>query len=87
MQSLPETGFLRLDQVLKLIPVSRSSWWAGIKVGRYPPGVKIPPRCTGWNRSDIYALIESINAQAEREREASAVGCHPAAHRDQKSAR
>lgn len=40
--SLPETGFLRLPSVFKLIPVSRSTWWDGIREGRYPNLVKEP---------------------------------------------
>jgi len=26
-KQLPETGFLRLPQILKLIPISKSTWW------------------------------------------------------------
>jgi predicted DNA-binding transcriptional regulator AlpA len=55
---LPDTGFLRLPQVLKLFPVSRSSWWAGIREGRYPPGVKLGVRMTAWRAEDIRQLIE-----------------------------
>lgn len=58
-------GFLRLPDVLKLIPVSRASWWAGIKAGRYPPGVKISERVTAWRRSDIDALIERLGEKSE----------------------
>ena len=29
--ALPETGFVRLPQILSLIPISRSAWWAGIR--------------------------------------------------------
>ena len=64
MQALPETGFLRINQVLGLIPVGRASWWAGVKNGRYPQGVKISPRCTAWRAEDIRALIDKINSQA-----------------------
>ena len=46
MSQLPSTGFLRLPQVLALIPVSRSAWWAGCKSGRYPKPVKLGPRTT-----------------------------------------
>ena len=65
MQALPETGFLRINQVLELIPVARSSWWAGVKNGRYPQAVKISPRCTAWRAEDIRALVEKINAQGD----------------------
>lgn len=57
--ALPETGFLRLPEVLKLYPVSRSTWWAGVRAGRYPQPVKIGERCTAWRAEDIRALIES----------------------------
>lgn len=57
--SLPETGFLRLPEVLKLYPVSRSTWWAGVRAGRFPQPVKIGERCTAWRAEDIRALIES----------------------------
>ena len=41
------------------IPVSKSTWWAGIKSGRYPKPVKLGPRITAWRVEDIRALIES----------------------------
>jgi len=57
---LPETGFLRLKQVLELIPVSPSTWWLGVKTGRYPKGVKLGPNTTAWRVEDIRALIEKL---------------------------
>ena len=51
-------GFLRLPQVLALIPVSRSGWWAGVKDGRYPKPVKLSPRVTVWRAADIQAFID-----------------------------
>ena len=30
LQNLPETGLLRVNQILQFIPISRSSWWAGV---------------------------------------------------------
>jgi len=60
VQSLPEMGFLRLAQVLEVIPVSKSSWWAGVKSGRYPKAVKLSPRCTAWKAEDIQELIRNL---------------------------
>lgn len=70
MTRLPETGFLRLPQIIgnpkasppvpALMPVSKSSWWAGVKSGRYPQPVKIGPRVTAWRVSDIRKLIEEL---------------------------
>jgi prophage regulatory protein len=55
---LPGTGFLRLPQVLELVPVSRSTWWAGVRDGRYPASVKLGARITAWRAEDIRHLIE-----------------------------
>ncbi len=57
---LPLTGFVRLPGILAPngpIPVSKSTWWAGIKDGRYPKPVKLGPRITAWRVEDIRALI------------------------------
>ncbi len=56
---LPETGFLRLSDVLKVFPVSKSTWWAGIKAGKYPAGIKLSERVTAWRAEDIRSLINN----------------------------
>jgi predicted DNA-binding transcriptional regulator AlpA len=60
LQELPHTGFLRLEQVLRFFPVSKSTWWTGIKKGRFPKGVKLSPRTTAWRAEDIWRLIEQL---------------------------
>ncbi len=57
---IPETAYLRLPQVLAVYPVSRSTWWAGVRNGRYPKPVRLSARCTAWRAEDIRALLESI---------------------------
>lgn len=67
--TLPETGFLRLSQIIgnrksdpptpAIIPVSKSTWWLGVKTGRYPRPVKLSERCTAWRAEEIFALIEN----------------------------
>lgn len=56
----PFMGLLRLPKVLEIIPVSRSSWWAGIKNGRYPAPVKLSARSVAWKGEDIKALLDSL---------------------------
>ena len=59
---LPKTGFLRLPSIIAPngpIPVSKSTWWAGIKTGRYPKPVKLGPRITAWRVEDIRSIIEN----------------------------
>ena len=69
MNQLPETGFVRLPQIIgnpkaeppipPVIPVSKSTWWAGIKSGRYPKPVKLGSRVTAWRVEDIRTLIDA----------------------------
>ncbi len=49
---------LRLRQVLSLVPVSKSAWYAGCAAGRYPAPIKLGPKVTVWRYSDVVALIE-----------------------------
>jgi prophage regulatory protein len=73
MEKLPSVGFLRLPQILgdskanppiaPLIPVRKSTWWAGVKTGRFPAPIKIGPRISAWKVEDIRRLIDSIGEQ------------------------
>lgn len=59
---LPDDGFVRLKDILAPrgpVPVSRSTWWAGVKSGRYPQPVKFGPRITAWRVRDIRKLLEN----------------------------
>ncbi|WP_213226733.1 AlpA family transcriptional regulator [Caballeronia sp. NK8] len=48
---------LRLPEVLARIPVSRATWYAGVKSGRYPKPVSLGPRCVAWKASEIQQLV------------------------------
>lgn len=60
--TLPAQGFVRLAIVLALIPMSKSSWFAGIKAGTLPAPVKLGPRMAAYRVEDIKALIERLGA-------------------------
>lgn len=74
-QQLQETGFLRERQILGdrsahppvagLIPIGRSTWWAGVRCGRFPKPIKLGPRTTAWRVEDIRALIQKMSADAD----------------------
>lgn len=59
IDTLPETGDLRIKEVLKYFPVSRSTWWAGIKKGIYPKPKHFGKRLRVWRAEDIRALVEN----------------------------
>jgi prophage regulatory protein len=60
MHDIPETGFLRLPQVLSVIPLGKTCWWEGVKSGRFPKPVKLSQRCTAWRAEDIRELIKQL---------------------------
>ena len=55
------SGYLRLHQVLELIPIGKSSWWNGVKEKRFPQPIKLGPRTTAWKAEDIHALLISFD--------------------------
>ncbi len=54
---LPPEGVVRLPVVLKVLSIGKTTWWNGIKTGRYPKPVKLGPRMSAWRVEDIRALF------------------------------
>lgn len=62
MQHMPSVGFMRLSAILRPngpIPVSRTTWWQGVRDGKFPRAVKLGPRTTAWRVEDIRDLIDN----------------------------
>lgn len=57
--TLPTEGFVRLKQVLKVVPFGKTKWWNMVKTGEAPAPVR-HGRCTLWKVSDIRKLIDEI---------------------------
>lgn len=57
-------GYLRVRQILALIPVSKSQIYAWVTAGVLPPATKISPKIAAWKVSTINALIERIDRGA-----------------------
>lgn len=70
--SIPSVGFLREKQILgcrkegipAIIPISRTSWWNGVKSGIYPQPIKLSARTTVWRAEDIRAFLETLGKEA-----------------------
>lgn len=64
MERLQQEGFLRLRQIIgdrntaAIVPISKSSWYNGIRAGRFPRPLKLGVRTTVWRVSEIRALID-----------------------------
>jgi predicted DNA-binding transcriptional regulator AlpA len=58
---LPETGFIRLPEVLKLIPFGKSTLWVKVKSGTFPTPIKLSERITAWRVEDIRNYINNFS--------------------------
>ena len=62
--------FLRLKQIIgdpkaeppiqPILPISKSSWWDGVKSGRFPKAVKIGANTTVWREDEIRSLVDEL---------------------------
>jgi prophage regulatory protein len=52
---------MRLPQVLARFPISRATWYAGIKSGKFPKPIKLGERASAWRGSEVEALIQSLS--------------------------
>ena len=57
---LPETGYLRLPQILRLIPIGRSTWWNWVAHGKAPAGIKLGIKTTAWKAEDIREFLNDL---------------------------
>ncbi|HEX3495916.1 MAG TPA: AlpA family phage regulatory protein [Methylocella sp.] len=63
-RALPEEGFVRISAILGPdgpIPISKSTWWSGVKSGRFPAPIKLGKGITVWRVEDIRALIDKAS--------------------------
>lgn len=56
-----EEKLLRLPQVLERFPVGKTTWWCGVRDGKFPRPVRLGPRSVAWRASAIQALIEELS--------------------------
>ncbi|WP_170427227.1 helix-turn-helix transcriptional regulator [Ruegeria arenilitoris] len=53
---------LRIGQIISPdgpIPVGKSTWWQGVRDGRFPKPIKLGPRITLWRSEDIEELLKN----------------------------
>lgn len=70
MHTLQDNGFLRIWQIVgnpkanppipPLLPIGKSTWWQGVKSGKFPKPVKLGERTTAWRVEDIRKLMDSF---------------------------
>lgn len=57
---LPHYGYVRLPQILCVLPYSRATFLRLVADGKFPRPVKLSERCSAWRVSDVRALIASL---------------------------
>ena len=63
----PQDTLLREKQILgdprkgiaPIIPVSRMTWWRGIRDGRFPQPVRLGANTVAWRASEVFALVKN----------------------------
>jgi prophage regulatory protein len=70
--SLPEIGFIRLPQLLTLIPFAKSTLWLKVRQGVFPAPVKLSQRVTAWSVRDIRAYIDGLTPNPNEKKQEEA---------------
>ena len=62
--------FLRLKHIIgdykvtppipAIIPISKTTWWDGVKKGKYPKPFKIGSNTTVWRSDEIQKLVDNL---------------------------
>ena len=61
-ETIPDAGYMRLPQILRFIPIGRSTFWKWVKDGKAPKGIKLGPKTTVWKAEDIRELIAELDS-------------------------
>ena len=65
--SKPKFGYLRVNQILAIIPIGRSTWWKWVADGKAPKPIKLGPRTTAWKAEDISQFITQLEEQGGKQ--------------------
>ncbi|PKM30199.1 MAG: hypothetical protein CVV07_07205 [Gammaproteobacteria bacterium HGW-Gammaproteobacteria-11] len=71
LDTLPDSSMLSPDEVLALVRISRSTWYAGIKSGRYPPATHIGPASPRWRLGVIRDVMNGTYSRPEDQNQAA----------------
>ena len=62
-EDLPRIGYAREPQILRDVPVGRSTLWSMAKDGRFPKPIKLSPRVTAWRCEQVWEWLEAQQAK------------------------
>lgn len=69
LQGTPsDDALLRVDQFIpSLLPIGKSTWYRGVKEGKYPKGIILGARTIVWPRAEIMALLKQLTSREQEE--------------------
>jgi predicted DNA-binding transcriptional regulator AlpA len=54
---VPATGYVRMRQLVEIVPLSRPTIWRWVKLRKFPMPVRIDNKVTVWRLEDIHAWM------------------------------
>jgi predicted DNA-binding transcriptional regulator AlpA len=57
--------YVRVNQLTKLIPISKATIWRKVKDGTFPIPVKLGNRITAWHMDDIESWLAARHAEVK----------------------
>lgn len=67
LSNLSQSAYIRLPEILNLVPIGRSTWWLWVATGKAPKGVKLGKKTTAWKLSDIQKLLDDLSAEGSQQ--------------------
>jgi prophage regulatory protein len=60
----PSNGYLRIAQIIELIPISKPTVWRWVRDGKFPAPIKLSHGVTVWKNQDVQAWLDLQNGGA-----------------------
>jgi prophage regulatory protein len=62
-ENLTQSAYIRLPEILQVLPIGRSTWWQWVANGKAPKGIKLGAKTTAWKSSDIQKLLDDLSKE------------------------
>ncbi len=58
----PPRTYIRLPDVLMIVPVSKSTLWRRVRANEFPAPIKLGQRISVWAKEDVFAYVRQQEA-------------------------
>lgn len=67
LNNLSQSAYIRLPEILNLLPIGRSTWWLWVATGKAPKGIKLGAKTTAWKLADIQKLLDDLSKEGSQQ--------------------